>query len=269
MKFSRHDIFRPAFTPSHGIPLGARSVGRYHVGSGFSADVRGRPFTQLFWSSEGEGAFILDGDERTLPPGHLTVYFPNMAHKFRSLSGSWRYRYWTLDGPLAMPVVAAFGFARLGIYKAGPPPHELFDELEKAVQDNTPFGERLASAIAYRLLAVAASGSFQRRQEDSLMERALEAIHKDWMRPDFCVGSLADAVGLDRSVFSRRFHATMGLSPMGYIMNLRIQNALSLLKNAEASVAQTARACGWSDPNYFSRCIRKATGQSPLEFMRG
>jgi len=58
----------------------------------------------------------------------------------------------------------------------------------------------------------------------------------------------------------------MGISPLNYLINLRIQNALNLLMDQRNTVNEVARACGWETPSYFARCIRRATGLSPREF---
>jgi AraC-like DNA-binding protein len=58
----------------------------------------------------------------------------------------------------------------------------------------------------------------------------------------------------------------MAIAPVNYIINLRVQNALSQLKYSDENISKIARRCGWRDPNYFSRCIRKASGQSPEDF---
>jgi transcriptional regulator GlxA family with amidase domain len=60
----------------------------------------------------------------------------------------------------------------------------------------------------------------------------------------------------------------VGISPVEYITRLRVQNAMSLLKQSSMSVQEIARQCGYDDPNYFSRLIRRHTRHSPLEFRR-
>jgi len=263
------NIFRPSPLPSKDIPLGARSVGHYIVKPGFAAQPLVKHFIQVFWGIAGSGAIVMGGLEKRLAPGKLAIYLPGMEHRFYALEEQWEFRWWTMDGALAVPIVSSFGFASPDLYEAGPAPYHLFKQLESAVSENTPRGERKASALAYALLAAASGGSkLDKQHKDSKTREAIEIIHRDWMDPGLCVSSLAEQLRLDRSAFSRRFHSTMGVSPVNYISSLRIQNALSLLKNTRKPIAAIALSCGWSDPNYFSRCVRKASGLSPEDFRK-
>ena len=259
--------YRPSYAPAENIPLGARSVGHYIVDAAYKEKPAAKHFVQVFWGIRGTGAMVVDGLERRLAPNTIGIYFPGMTHEVYALADEWEYRWWTMDGALAVTIVTGFGLARSDIYEAGPAPIELFVELEKAIAGaNTPSGERHASSIAFALLTCAAGGRRAENSQDLQISQAMSVIHKEWSNPLFGVEALAERVNLNRSVLSRRFHDAMGVAPVKYITNLRTQNALSLLKHSDARVAAIARQCGWHDANYFSRCIRKATGQSPEKF---
>ncbi len=262
-------FFRPTPTPSVDVPLGARSVGHYKVDADFSEPPAKKHFVQLFWGIRGCGTFVIDGVEKSLAPGFIAIYFPGMVHDISSGSDEWEYRWWTMDGPLAVPLATGFGLARADLYETGPAPVELFEELEEAIAaTSTPASERYASAVAFKLLAHAAGGKRADTPRDPRIQESLRIMQNEWSDPMLGVESLSARVGMDRSVFSRRFHAAMGIAPVKYIGNLRLQNALSLLKQGTERISSISRTCGWSDPNYFSRRIRAATGQSPEEFRR-
>lgn len=54
----------------------------------------------------------------------------------------------------------------------------------------------------------------------------------------------------------------IGVSMHGYLLNLRIEKAITLLEG-HCSVSETARLCGFKDVYYFSRYFKKATGLPP------
>jgi transcriptional regulator GlxA family with amidase domain len=47
------------------------------------------------------------------------------------------------------------------------------------------------------------------------------------------------------------------------VTRLRLKRARTLLQDPALNIADAAHACGFSDPNYFTRCFRKALGTTP------
>lgn len=266
MKNIINGFYRPAPAPSDNIPLGARSVGHYVIDESFQEKPEVKHFVEIFWGIKGTGIFLIDGVEKKLTPGKIAVYFPGMLHNLRTESGEWEYRWWTMDGILASSITASFGLDYSGIYQAGQVPSEIFRDLEEAVTDNTAAGERLAGAIAYKLLTYATGRVPEKTFKDLPIKKALEIINKEWANPQIGIEIIADRVGLDRTVFSKRFSSETGVSPIKYISSLRVQNALSQLKYSKEKISVIARKCGWQDANYFARCIKKATGMPPEKF---
>lgn len=224
-------------------------------------------FVQVFWGIDGAGALVINGVERKLQPRQIAVYLPGMRHEVYALNTEWEYCWWTMDGPLAASVTTSFGLVA-DVYDAGPAPLPLFRRLESTIRNQSKAAERQASAIAYQLLTLAVSGR-RTRNEDSWVSEAVRIIHNEWNQPQLCVKRLADRLHLHRSSFSRRFEAAVGIPPVNYLVRLRVQNALSLLKQTEKSIAEVSTLCGYNDPNYFARLIHRFTGLSPRCFRNG
>lgn len=263
-KMFRHSLFRPTPAPSASLPFGARSVGHYLVPPGYRDVIKIKYFVQVFWGIAGVGALVINGIERTLRPRQVALYFPGMRHEVYALDEIWEYCWWTMDGPLAQAVAAALGLAA-GVYDAGPAPLQLLRRLSGMIRDQSQAAERQASALAYRLLILAASGR-SAGIKDRYVEEAVKIIHAEWNRPQLCVKQMADRLRLHRSSLSRRFEAALGLPPVAYLARLRVQNALSLLRQTEKTVAEISVQCGYNDPDYFGRLIRRSTGLSPRAF---
>ncbi len=285
--FYRKMVFRPMSTPAPGIPLGVRSAGHYRFRSGETDRKMIKDFVQLFWSVEGSGTLALKGRNHTLKPGMVAFYFPGDIHDIRATPQSkvWEYRWLTLDGEHSLPIIKGFKFGNGHAYYAGAPPVALFEKLADCLRDVTLNGEIEAGAIAFDLLSQAAAAARPWRKTtadrkmrpppsrridamDAFKLRAIEAIQRHWAEPAYGIEQIAAEVGLHRSVFSRKFHTAFELSPSDYLLRWRIQNALNLLRNSTLPIAKVARSCGWEDPNYFARCISKATGMPPSEFRR-
>lgn len=257
-------LYRPTPAPSANLPLGARSVGHHLVRPDFRDGILVKPFVQIFWSIAGTGALVINGVERKLRPRQIAVYFPGMRHEVYALNQAWEYCWWTMDGPLATSITTSFGLVA-DVYNAGPAPLPLFRRLERTIRNQSQAAERQASAIAYQLLALAVSGR-RTRNDDHLANEAVRIIHRDWNQPQLCVKQLADRLHLHRSSLSRRFEKSIGIPPVTYLTRLRVQNALSMLKQTEKPVAEVAELCGYNDPNYFARLMHRSTGLSPRHF---
>ena len=130
-----------------------------------------------------------------------------------------------------------------------------------------PLSERRAGAQAFALLSAVAAGR-ELSGADPRIEAALEILHREWADPSMGVDALALRLKWHRSSLSRRFRAVVGVSPRTYLINLRLQNALGRLRATSKPSLQIAQDCGWTDPTYFSRCIRRATGSSPRVFRK-
>jgi transcriptional regulator GlxA family with amidase domain len=77
------------------------------------------------------------------------------------------------------------------------------------------------------------------------------------------LNSLAEQVHLSRSQLVRAFDSTIGMSPMAYLRQIRVQHMASLLCGTDLSIAEVARTVGWADANYASRCFHIHYGTSP------
>ena len=81
------------------------------------------------------------------------------------------------------------------------------------------------------------------------------------------MSSLAKAAGVSLSQFERDFTAVLGLSPRSYLIKLKFEAALELLRS-DMPIADIADACGYADQSTFSRRFRAVVGMSPSEYRR-
>ena len=83
---------------------------------------------------------------------------------------------------------------------------------------------------------------------------------------DVNVKSLAEAAGLSRSSVHRVFRQELGVAPKRYLDSLRLQTAMSLLRETDTPVAAVAAATGFANANYFAKFFRRKVGQAPSCF---
>ncbi len=103
---------------------------------------------------------------------------------------------------------------------------------------------------------------------DPVVGPALACLHG---RPaeDWTLVALARESGSSRTVLADRFSSVVGMPPMQYLTQWRIQLAANALTSGRAKVSAVASQIGYASEAAFSRAFKRATGQSPAEFRNG
>ncbi|OZM84113.1 AraC family transcriptional regulator [Pseudonocardia sp. MH-G8] len=105
-------------------------------------------------------------------------------------------------------------------------------------------------------------------QRDPVVGDALRLLHAEPAAP-WTVAALADRTGVSRSTLAKRFADLVGEPPLTYLTNWRMTLAADLLVERDAAtVADVARAVGYSDPFGFSAAFKRVRGANPSEFRR-
>jgi AraC family transcriptional regulator, transcriptional activator of the genes for pyochelin and ferripyochelin receptors len=79
---------------------------------------------------------------------------------------------------------------------------------------------------------------------------------------------LAAEVGLSRSALCTGFRQLLGQSVYEYIRDLRMQQALALLRESDESIIQIAYAVGYNRPSSFAVAVQRHFGATPSELRR-
>jgi AraC-like DNA-binding protein len=104
-------------------------------------------------------------------------------------------------------------------------------------------------------------GGFLGALRDPSTAAALAAMH-DRAEVPWTVASLAEKVGLSRSVFAARFTQLVGEPPLGYLTRLRMEKAAILLREG-ATLAKASHLTGYASEASFSHAFRKWAGVAP------
>ncbi len=78
--------------------------------------------------------------------------------------------------------------------------------------------------------------------------------------------TLAEQFHVEHSYFSRVFRQEIGISPVIYITNRRMEKAKQYIQEGKKNLTEVAFMVGYDDYTYFSRVFRKNTGESPREY---
>lgn len=97
------------------------------------------------------------------------------------------------------------------------------------------------------------------------MEQVMEAMEANYNNSEFGVTELCDALGMSRTLVSRKLNAEVGVPTSQFMRDYRLDIARRLLqsKGSQRNIAEIAFGVGFNDPKYFTRCFTKKFGVSP------
>lgn len=94
-----------------------------------------------------------------------------------------------------------------------------------------------------------------------------EALRMD-LSHQWTVDAMAALVGLGNTLFNEKVKSYTGFSPLNYLINIRISEAIKLLKNKNIPITEIALDTGFYSSQHFSTTFKKLTGFTPGEFRK-
>ncbi len=98
-----------------------------------------------------------------------------------------------------------------------------------------------------------------------LMQSAIQFVHNNFER-EISITDIAKYVFLSPSYFTRAFKENTGLSPMQYLLNIRIKRACELLQETDQKVGEIALSVGFSNQQRFNDMFKKQTNMTPMQY---
>ena len=211
------------------------------------------------WKLESEVAFTV-----LLPSKHC-YYLPPRA-------GPWTFFWFIVQHPFVVERMRELRRKEAAVQKweMGSPALEAAARLfegacQGRLRDAWSFEERLIHWLLQTEREL-----HQRRYPPNERERLLDATRRtvrDRLQHPPTISELAEASKLERTTFSRKFKAGTGLSPAAFVTEVRLEEALRLLRT-EAKLEQVAEWTGFADANHFCKVFRRHFHTSPGNYRR-
>lgn len=96
-----------------------------------------------------------------------------------------------------------------------------------------------------------------------VIKSVLESPEYPWTVP-----KLARIAKVSKSAFSERFRNLVGMPPLQYVTELRMQKACQLLRESRVEIAKIATLVGYESPSSFSNAFKRWYGSSPVDCRR-
>ncbi len=121
---------------------------------------------------------------------------------------------------------------------------------------------RFYFAILLCLLAQSFSLHHSDKTSRGRMDTVLAFINKHYLE-NISLRQLATLAALSQSQLIRVFNKEYNITPIQYVIELRLNEGKRLLRESTLSISEIASLCGFQDTNYFSTLYKKRFGISP------
>jgi transcriptional regulator GlxA family with amidase domain len=109
----------------------------------------------------------------------------------------------------------------------------------------------------------------QSKSSQSIYRIANVLIHMEQnFRDELQHDDLANIAKMSSSTFLRTFKKSTGMTPIQYLIKLRVDEAIILLCTTSYSIQEIALNVGFQDSNYFCRQFRKFKSMSPRQWRK-
>lgn len=227
---------------------------------------------QILICSEGGGVLRTDDGEKNIRAGSA-IYIPKGApHAYSPIEKLWRMHYVSFSGYSAELFLRQLGFQNIGVYTVEVGVMKsIFRRMMNALKSDRFYGGYTASAIVYEYIVefnrqVSGMGS-KFASESASLTPVLNYIDEHFSE-DIDLDTLCGLIQVTPQYLCRLFKKRLGIRPLEYIAQRRIQEAKIFLAEGTLSIQEIALKVGYRDAGYFSSVFKRNEGISPREYTR-
>ncbi|MFS0727086.1 helix-turn-helix domain-containing protein [Paenibacillus sp. 1P07SE] len=224
----------------------------------------------------GAGTFTFQDTQYDLRAGQTFVIEPQQLVSYISdAEQPWHYRWVAFAGSEASQLVGSAGLRQgLPVLDGG---SRRLAVLFRGIRHVFRSSGRMADlqALGYlhlimvelgRAMEPAADDSYRDDEGGGLIQRVIHYLSTQYAEP-VSIERMADTMGYNRAYLSRIFKQRTGLTPVHFLLKLRLDKARQLLRGSqELTIEQIAASVGFHDPLYFSKQFRRLYEQSPTAY---
>ena len=235
----------------------------------------GRGDYQLLYISAGKLHLYVDGEERIITKGNMLLFRPGETQIYNLYSADKPETYWVhFTGSDVDLLLDYYGMPKNeNVFFTGTSPDYqwLFKQMIQELQlCRVNYEDLLNMNLRHIFLMI---NRFLKEgtelDSDALdeVERATHYFNENY-NLNIYIKDYANERHMSDCWFNRTFKHVTKVTPMQYIIQLRITNALNLLEHTNYNITQVANAVGYDDAYYFSRLFKKNVGVAPTEYRK-
>ena len=148
---------------------------------------------------------------------------------------------------------------------------KLINSMDKELNSQKP--EALFMAVSYfmQIIGFIARSYTKTEVPEQInilyLSEVISYIETNYQR-NITIANLAKKASMSEITLYRMFKKAFNISPVNYLISVRVSRAQEMLVNSKLNISEIARETGFSDSNYFSRTFKKLTGISPRSYRK-
>lgn len=249
-------------------------VGVYGLSTPFdSRNPYGRRDIYLMYLISGKMDIEINGNKCKLNAGDIALYPAFKPYHYTKTDDDDLQYYWLhFSGYGAEEMLSSCGFKQGFVYTIGIDDKVIssFQHMFQYFYSYDSLFEIEASAQLTKIFVQMArtlksDSSVLLDKSTNRIRTSLGYLYCNYTKP-ITLSQLAELEYLSDSRYSAVFKQCMGISPQGFLINLRMKNAADLMRKTDLSIKQIAKIVGYDDPLYFSVLFKRKLGITPSQY---
>lgn len=262
------------------VPLRINNCGYYRVHTTPVIETphpEGRNDYQLLYIAAGKGHFYFKGskEETIVPKGNMILFRPKEPQVYYYYAEDKTEVYWVhFTGSQVEEFLDHYELPKdENVFFTGISPDYpwIYNQIIRELQlQRVNYEELLRILLRHILLTINRYIKEQAQTGTDIindMERAAHYFRENYTK-NISIEQYAAEHLMSVNWFILSFKNVMKMTPMQYILSLRIAAAKGLLENSNKNINEISDAIGYDNPLYFSRLFKKHTGYSPSQYKK-
>ena len=262
------------------VPLRINNCGYYRVHTTPVIETphpEGRNDYQLLYIAAGKGHFYFKGskEETIVPKGNMILFRPKEPQVYYYYAEDKTEVYWVhFTGSQVEDFLDHYELPKdENVFFTGISPDYpwIYNQIIRELQlQRVNYEELLRILLRHILLTINRYIKEQAQTGTDIindMERAAHYFRENYVK-NISIEQFAAEHLMSVNWFILSFKNVMKVTPMQYILSLRIAAAKGLLENSNKNINEISEAIGYDNPLYFSRLFKKHTGYSPSQYKK-
>ncbi len=224
-----------------------------------------------WWSfvliTEGNSGFVCDKVRYNCKPHGILIINPNKK-SFQNVGSSdfLCRRVISIKSPLVEYICKNSDLADIDYIQPNCPSHiiHIYDKIKMIITEDRQYCQQELSNELYAFLNELCHLATPHKYPEPL-HHALCIINSNPYK-EHSLQSLCEECNISASVLFRHFKKYLGISPINYIINRRLEQVKFLLKISDISLKEISQNCGYRSQSFMSHAFKKKFGMSPSQF---